>query len=874
MVLSLMPINAFGALNEPNSDVVGIASVRDGATVSLRIDLADLEGFTTTGEALALVVSMVNRKDDGDDKREIIDVDTSAITWRQPDGTAGSEPNNVFIGTAEKDAVTGSWVIPVTSASLVFSPRPSNNHLAHIPVEMEFGDDVTTADIRVDVLVHGLVVHTIIRPTRVLDIPGVGVNYTLASAVPNFDARLDAPVIRITEQSTSPENALRTANRRIEIVLPRHYRVVELPFIGLQLPELWYAGSKVADFVVGAQGYAEHGVDHADRVILIADLPSPVTGILPQRLEIRDLRIVPMANAPTDGDVSIRLNVGGRSGPLNNTGYTTTDANRYTMVIGTRGVRGTDVTVTVPEEVPALEAAVQLTNWSAPITISETTRGAWDSSLINLSTLDFRVPDGVRITGVQFRQRTANHVNPSWTAFTPNDSAGLASFGAGIDAGDWGRNDRNTGVMNFGEINNVHITSPATNNTHVYAGERVDANRASFTLVLPRAQTGLDPSFAARQVEIRFRFSISPGYALENTNIPVTVTGTAIGGNERPVVVATTYNQIRVSRMDPTTLLPTTRDMFDLVGPFPLPRLLIEEREVGDIRVNDWIYIMMHQGLDLWGGSAFGLGMPSITVNPESGFVLGAVQAIDTGPAANHGYRVRVDAVGGADRDVARIVVGPPATGVNTWRMTGPLLSWMEEFYNVDVYLNAAGGDRRTTNIRNIATLTSLETRTFSTRPFQTQVVEFPQGEADIVLGDEAPGEGPGEGPGETTDTTIPVPSITISRSDVTSDGLLAIESVNGTDFVRLRHLIDDVLGGMVSSTRNADGVALALFSAPHAAGAITNISIEGRYPNHVVAAMVGLTPVPVPARNIDGGWYVNIQALATLFGIMPEVTP
>ncbi|MCL2500882.1 MAG: hypothetical protein FWE90_13450, partial [Defluviitaleaceae bacterium] len=87
-----------------------------------------------------------------------------------------------------------------------------------------------------------------------------------------------------------------------------------------------------------------------------------------------------------------------------------------------------------------------------------------------------------------------------------------------------------------------------------------------------------------------------------------------------------------------------------------------------------------------------------------------------------------------------------------------------------------------------------------------------------------------------------------------------------------LRYMMEEVLNGMVDSTRAADGTRLALFSAPHAEGPIVNITIEGAYPNARVIAMVGLTPIPVAARVIDGSWYVNVQAFAQLFGFMPEV--
>ncbi|MCL2501291.1 MAG: hypothetical protein FWE90_13295, partial [Defluviitaleaceae bacterium] len=141
---------------------------------------------------------------------------------------------------------------------------------------------------------------------------------------------------------------------------------------------------------------------------------------------------------------------------------------------------------------------------------------------------------------------------------------------------------------------------------------------------------------------------------------------------------------------------------------------------------------------------------------------------------------------------------------------------------------------------------------------FQTSRLSF------FVIG-EAP-------PEEAAVEVTPPATVTINSRDTASNGAQAVVTVNGSHFINLRYMMEEVLDGVVESTRAADGERLAVFSANHAAGAEASITIAGTYPNATVTATLNETPMLVAARVIDGSWYVILQTFAQMYGFIPEL--
>ncbi|MCL2501103.1 MAG: InlB B-repeat-containing protein [Defluviitaleaceae bacterium] len=147
----------------------------------------------------------------------------------------------------------------------------------------------------------------------------------------------------------------------------------------------------------------------------------------------------------------------------------------------------------------------------------------------------------------------------------------------------------------------------------------------------------------------------------------------------------------------------------------------------------------------------------------------------------------------------------------------------------------------------------------------ESKTVTFQSNRFSLFVIGEAP-------PEEAAVEVTPPATVTINSRDTASNGAQAVVTVNGSHFINLRYMMEEVLDGMVESTRAADGERLAVFSANHAAGAEASITIAGTYPNATVTATLNETPMLVAARVIDGSWYVILQTFAQMYGFLPEL--
>jgi hypothetical protein len=125
------------------------------------------------------------------------------------------------------------------------------------------------------------------------------------------------------------------------------------------------------------------------------------------------------------------------------------------------------------------------------------------------------------------------------------------------------------------------------------------------------------------------------------------------------------------------------------------------------------------------------------------------------------------------------------------------------------------------------------------------------------------PGPAPDQQPGE-----VPVPTVTVNRNAVASNGVAVFAEVNGQTYVNLRGMVENIAGGTVAWTPETGAV----FSAPHATnGTITSIwEVSAGVFNAEVNNALGTRG----ARfiNIDSGWFVSVDAFQTLFGRVPAI--
>ncbi|MCL2501482.1 MAG: hypothetical protein FWE90_14260 [Defluviitaleaceae bacterium] len=150
----------------------------------------------------------------------------------------------------------------------------------------------------------------------------------------------------------------------------------------------------------------------------------------------------------------------------------------------------------------------------------------------------------------------------------------------------------------------------------------------------------------------------------------------------------------------------------------------------------------------------------------------------------------------------------------------------------------------------------------------ESKTVTFQSNRFSLFVIGEAP---PEEAAVEATPPAGPA-TVAINSRDTASNGAQAVVTVNGSHFINLRYMMEEVLDGVVESTRAAGGERLAVFSANHAAGAKASITIAGTYPNATVTATLNETPMLVAARVIDGSWYVILQTFAQMYGFLPEL--
>jgi hypothetical protein len=360
------------------------------------------------------------------------------------------------------------------------------------------------------------------------------------------------------------------------------------------------------------------------------------------------------------------------------------------------------------------------------------------------------------------------------------------------------------------------------------------------------------PTSAPRELEIRFRLSIDPAFALANSDIEVVVSGTAV--QTTTVVPATVFNPITVSLIGAATPVPYVHDLMQqlIAPPFVLPALRVTETRVGDIQNNDWIYFGMNNVPSqavVFAGSQFGvsgLGEEVLPVVTATGATVANLERIEGVTGGMFRFRL-TNVPSGTDRDAIVVTI-------DDWALTGPLLPWMPNAYDVDVYHvanNRPGftGATFATNIYNIYDYLDMSNvARFNTRPFNKRVVEF--------IGDIGPGTGT-EVPGADHAFRVPV-----TRPSVVNAAPLMV----GAQLVNLRG-IQEVLGGRVDRERNPiTGRSFTSFGLPHATNGMVFVNIsEG-------TAEVLIGGLPASAQhlgliNIDDSWYILVSALPSLLG-------
>jgi hypothetical protein len=565
---------------------------------------------------------------------------------------------------------------------------------------------------------------------------------------------------------------------------------------------------------------------------------APATGPLVVTRTIAGLRALAVdSRAPESIDVRIRVGTVGEGNAFTHTPISESNSNarfERTLTAATKGeLTASGVTVNVlGETLNKLESGILETGWSNTIEIKESTRGAFDTSQQLASMINFTAPAGVRIVAVQYRYLRFNNGEGNWQEGQWGDVAGS--------------NRTNAGLL---------TTVDAYNNVEGNVARGTVEERTSANMTVGRATHVPSGTVNPRTIEVRFRFSIEPGFAGE---IAVGVSGNAVGSSSSQVV-AEAFRAITVTQ--PAELTAVSRDTLQTHQPYPLHDFYINETEANRLRVGDFIYFMM-PGTDFIDNSQ--LDAPKLEIANGSALRLSAVEAVP-GAQAGTAYRARVTTASGAEGIAAQI-------RVTDLVLTGPLVWFRANSYRIEVLHrpNSTNPTREannsnlptvTTGAHQFAAITNANNDAFNNRPNFVTLVTFDEQTQDPTTpppGQQQPPAGP--------------PTLEVRMNATNTLGAPVFETIGGVQLVNLQGLLTYVLPN--GSARWDRDARVSFFDAPHSGGPMVNIAITAAGELSVRTGGVPVLPQIANAygfRNINNTWYLPMTAFTELFGYLVD---
>jgi hypothetical protein len=369
-----------------------------------------------------------------------------------------------------------------------------------------------------------------------------------------------------------------------------------------------------------------------------------------------------------------------------------------------------------------------------------------------------------------------------------------------------------------------------------------------------------------RFLEIEFQFALEPGFeARHGSDVTVVVGGSLIDNvtGSDTFVVSTAVDPITVTSAG-DIVQTTVGQVQNMVGPTPVANVVVTENYVGALAPGTEIWVRRAGGLGPFGTY---LSAPTLTVDSGALRLAGPVTRSHINTGENfHVFTVTHRSQGNA----------PASFTLSNMEISGFVLPGVR--YTVEVVPIHANNSNNSSDIfvaqMADGTRQAGANGWFNTNAYDVEVIEFNVFFDQDFVAPPAPGPGPGQQPGQQPGPgqvpQVPDNAIhTFGRNNVDSNNAPAITSQAGRDYISLRFLAEEVLGGNavwseehnaaeITGVRNVEGYTLSVF-----------FNDEEGVRRMVAGRAIESIPTLGGMRNINGTNYVTFSAAQAIFGFM-----